>query len=116
MIKGFKAGQQSLAEVYKSPPEEELACWECDSNVLSCDCEAADKADQLEELELNSEGKAWDYFEGCDQSRLFGVYTHCQCNEAEKLHVMETHRVLLQFGENGFNDEGVFNVLIPAED
>ena len=46
----------------------------------------------------------------------FGVYAHCQLHAEEKMEVMKDYLVLLQIGENGFNEDGVFNVLIKKAD
>jgi len=59
----------------------------------------------------------WDYFAGSDKSKIFGIYTHCQLGEEEIEEITNSDKVLLlQVGENGFNEEGVFSVLIPKED
>lgn len=66
---------------------------------------------------LNEEGKLWDDFAGSDRSKIFGIFTHCQLGEEEiKKKITENKIVLVQFGENGFNDEGVFSVLIDKND
>lgn len=116
LIKAFKSSQESLLDYYKKPDEDELECWECDENVLSCNCEQKAKSSQLEELSLNENGESWGDFEGTDKSKIFGVYSHCQRSEKEKLEIMNENIVLFQIGENGFNDEGVFNVLIKEQD
>lgn len=73
--------------------------------------------DDYEEKEANEEGVLWDYFEGGETSKIFGIFTHCQAHEEEILEVVHSNRVvLLQIGENGFNDEGVFSVLIDRDD
>jgi len=65
----------------------------------------------------NEEGKIWDDFAGTDQSKIFGIYTHCQMGQEEIEAITFSDKVLmLQVGENGFNDEGVFSVLIPRID
>ena len=116
LINAFESNRESLSDYYKKPDEDELECWECDKNVLTCSCEQEDKSSQLEDLNLNQNGESWDYFEGTDKSKIFGVYSHCQLSESEKLEIMNENIVLLQIGENGFNDEGVFNVLIKEQD
>lgn len=70
-----------------------------------------------EEEEANEEGKVWDSFLGSDKSKLFGIYTHCQYGQEEIEEITFSDKILLlQIGENGFNDEGVFSVTIPRDD
>ena len=48
---------------------------------------------------------------------MFGIYTHCQLDQEEIEQITLSNKVLLiQVGENDFNDEGVFSVLIPKKD
>lgn len=73
--------------------------------------------DEDEEEEANEDGKIWDYFLGSDKSKIFGIYTHCQYGQEEIEEITFSDKILLlQIGENGFNDEGVFSVTIPRED
>jgi uncharacterized protein YwqG len=73
--------------------------------------------DEEDEEYLNEDGKMWGYFAGSDKSKIFGIYTNCQYEEDEIKNIMDSGKiVLLQVGENGFNDEGVFSVLINNED
>jgi uncharacterized protein YwqG len=73
--------------------------------------------DEDEEEEANEDGKVWDYFLGSDQSKIFGIYTHCQYGQEEIEEITFSDKILLlQIGENGFNDEGIFSVTIPKED
>lgn len=59
----------------------------------------------------------WDYFAGTEKSKIFGIYTHCQYSQEEIEEITFSDKVLLlQVGENGFNDEGVFSVSISKED
>lgn len=70
-----------------------------------------------EEEEANKDGKVWDYFLGSNKSKIFGIYTHCQYGQEEIEQITFSDKILLlQIGENGFNDEGVFSVTIPRED
>ena len=72
--------------------------------------------DEEEVSEANAEGRVWDYFAGSERSKIFGIYTNCQFEEAGVLAIVESdHILLLQVGEGTFNDEGVFSVLIPEE-
>ncbi|WJS93984.1 YwqG family protein [Flavobacterium johnsoniae] len=73
--------------------------------------------DEYEEEDANEDGVLWDYFEGSETSKIFGIFTHCQAQEQEILDMVNSDKiVLLQIGENGFNDEGVFSVLIDKND
>lgn len=66
---------------------------------------------------LNEDGKNWDYFKGSDQSKIFGIMTHCQYLEKQIIEQAFSNKtVLLQVGENDFNDEGIFTVLIDKDD
>ena len=65
----------------------------------------------------NKEGKIWDDFKGSDKNKIFGIYTNCQLGEEEIEEITFSNQiVLLQVGENGFVDEGVFSVLINKKD
>jgi uncharacterized protein YwqG len=65
----------------------------------------------------NENGKIWDNFAGSDKSKIFGIYTNCQYGQDEIKEITFSEKVLLlQIGEGGFNDEGVFSVLIDRED
>jgi uncharacterized protein YwqG len=73
--------------------------------------------EESEKEYANEDGKLWDSFAGSDQSKIFGIYTHCQYGQEEIEKITFSDRVLLlQVGENGFNDEGVFSVLISRSD
>lgn len=73
--------------------------------------------DEDEEEYANKDGLIWDDFAGSDMSKIFGIYTHCQYSEEEITEITFSDKiVLLQVGENGFNDTGVFSVTIPRED
>ena len=115
LIIGFKSNQEKISDYYKVP-EEELECWECGGNILKCECEFEYKTEHIERLDLNDEGKQWSDFEGYEKSKMFGVYAHCQTSAEERMEIMEKEIVLLQIGENGFNDDGVFNILIKEND
>ena len=76
-----------------------------------------DAEDQWDKELANKEGKLWDDFAGSDRSKIFGIYTHCQYGQEEIEQITFSDKILLlQVGENGFNDEGVFSVLIRRED
>lgn len=67
--------------------------------------------------DTHNESKLWDRFAGSETSKMFGIYTHCQLWEDDILEILYSHNVLLlQIGENGFNDDGVFSVLINKDD
>jgi uncharacterized protein YwqG len=66
---------------------------------------------------VNKEGKIWEDNAGSEKSKIFGVFTYCQCSKSEIEEITFSNKVvLLQVGENDFNDEGVFSVLIDKED
>lgn len=65
----------------------------------------------------NKDGKLWDDSAGSDKSKIFGIYTHCQLGQDKIEQITFSDKILLlQVGENDFNDEGVFSVLIPKKD
>lgn len=73
--------------------------------------------DEEDEEYTNEDGLMWGYFEGSEKSKIFGIYTNCQFYQEDIEEVMASGKVvLLQVGEDGFNDEGVFSVLIAEED
>lgn len=70
-----------------------------------------------EKEDANKDGKIWEYFAGTNRSKIFGIYTHCQLQEEEILDILHSNKILLlQIGENGFNDDGVFSVLIDKNE
>jgi len=73
--------------------------------------------DEWEEEYINDDGKIWDGFTGSNKSKIFGIYTNCQL-EQEQIEELtfSDQLLLLQIGENGFNDEGVFSVTINKND
>lgn len=78
---------------------------------------SADTETLNERYEDGEDGKDWDYFAGSKRSKIFGIFTHCQCSEEQIVEqALSNQTVLLQIGENGFNDEGVFTVLIDKDD
>jgi Domain of unknown function (DUF1963) len=65
----------------------------------------------------NTPAPVWDEFAGSDKSKMFGIYTNCQWDQKDVEGIISSGKlVLLQIGEDGFNDEGVFTVLIPKAD
>lgn len=67
--------------------------------------------------QANEDGKLWDDFAGGDKSKIFGIYTHCQYSQEEIEKITFSDKILLlQIGENGFNDEAVYSVLINRQD
>ncbi|MGI4875201.1 MAG: DUF1963 domain-containing protein [Janthinobacterium lividum] len=93
------AATETLASRYRAPEDEEEAEWAKEAGSL------------------NADGLLWDDFAGSKQSKIFGIYTHCQLGEEEIIDILNSSKVLLlQVGENGFNDEGVFSVLIEEAD
>lgn len=70
-----------------------------------------------EEHEAGSATPSWNYFAGANQSKIFGIFTHCQFSQQEIEEIVSSDElVLFQVGENGFNDEGVFTVTIKKND
>lgn len=73
--------------------------------------------DEWEKEHANKDGKLWDDFAGSDKSKIFGIYTHCQYGQQEIEKITFSDKLLLlQVGDNGFNDVGVFSVLISRQD
>ena len=65
----------------------------------------------------NEDGKIWDDYAEGQKSKLFGIYTNNQWDEADIREVLDSDDVvLLQVGEGEFNDEGIFSVLINRND
>ena len=63
------------------------------------------------------EDEQWDYFAGSARSKIFVIFTNCQKQKEDIEAITHSEQiVLLQVGENGFNDEGVFSVLISKSD
>lgn len=88
------ADTESLAERFKYPEEDYDGCEQ-----------------------PNEEGMIWRDDAGREKSKIFGVYTDCQMGQKGVEEITFSNNILLlQVGENGFNDEGVFSVLIPKED
>jgi uncharacterized protein YwqG len=58
----------------------------------------------------------WDDLAGCEKSKIFGIYSHCQYHEHEIKEITESDNyLLLQVGED-FTEVGVWSVLIPKND
>jgi uncharacterized protein YwqG len=73
--------------------------------------------DDWDKKNMNVDGLLWDDFAGSEKSKVFGIFTHCQLGQTEIEEITNSNKtLLLQIGENGFNDEGVFSVLIPKGD
>ncbi len=76
-----------------------------------------DPEDEYEKELANANGKLWADFGGHEKSKIFGIFTDCQIGEEAVRKTTDSSRVvLLQIGENGFNDEGAFSVLIEKKD
>jgi hypothetical protein len=115
VIQCFKASYETFDSRYRLLEEQELECSECDEDLRTCDCNS--EYQEFTKEDITPDGKVWDDFAGCKQSKLFGIFTHCQWNKEEiEEQTFSNEMVLLQIGENGFNDEGVFTVTIPKED
>ena len=77
------------------------------------------ETETLSERYVDDDGEIeYSSFEGSEKSKIFGIYTNCQLLEDEiaEIAFSSDKLVLLQIGEDGFNDEGVFSVLIDKED
>ncbi len=73
--------------------------------------------DDWDRKHINAEGKIWNDFAGYEKSKIFGIYTHCQYDQEDIEKITFSDKILLlQVGEGGFNDEGVFSVLISKKD
>jgi uncharacterized protein YwqG len=73
--------------------------------------------EEYEKEYVNKDGEIWDDTAGSEKSKLFGVFTHCQYGQEEIENITFSDNILLlQVGENDFNDEGVFSVLIDKND
>lgn len=69
-----------------------------------------------EEWAQEGEKIGWNPFIGTEKSKLFGIYTNCQCEEDElKEELLEDKVVLLQIGED-FTEAGVFSVRVEKSD
>jgi hypothetical protein len=69
----------------------------------------------IDQIYMDSETFA--AYDGSKKSKIFGIFTHCQYSRNEIEGITRSDKlVLLQIGENGFNDEGVFSVLINKLD
>jgi len=65
----------------------------------------------------NDAERKWNDYAGMEKSKMFGIFTHCQYSQQEIEEITFSNKILLlQIGENGFNDEGVFSVTIDKED
>ncbi|MGL4581634.1 MAG: DUF1963 domain-containing protein [Flavobacterium sp.] len=93
LIDKVEAGTESFSERYRAPEDED------------------------EEDDADEDGLFYDYFAGTETSKIFGMFTHCQLGKDEILEVINSDKIVLwQVGENDFNDEGVFSILIKEED
>ena len=73
--------------------------------------------DEWDKEQADKDGKVWDYFAGSNKSKIFGIYTHCQYGQEKIEEITFSDKLLLlQVGENEFNNEGVFSVLISTKD
>ncbi len=124
LIDQIFADTETLEERYGDAEDE----YKDDDDFEDDDDDFEDDLDDEEELdeegEIDEEDEfddddelEWNYFAGTERSKIFGIYTNCQLQEEEIEEITFSDKlVLLQVGENGFNDEGVFSVLIPKED
>lgn len=108
---------------YQSQDNLFFFCWHNDiGKVIYADTETLEERfreleDEDEEEETIEDVKIWDYFLGSDKSKIFGIYTHCQYEQKEIEEITFSDKILLlQIGENGFSNEGIFSVTIQRED
>jgi len=106
--KGLKS---SNCQLNKKHEKYEFDCYECEEGFRTCDCNSDENEYTLDQI--TEDGKVWDDFAGAKQSKMFGFFNHCQWSQEEVEEVIFSDKVLLlQIGEEGFNDSGVFLVLI----
>ena len=48
----------------------------------------------MEEEYTNEDGLLWDYFEGSETSKIFGIFTHCQYQEENILEVVNSDKII----------------------
>lgn len=111
LIKKIKGKTESFKSRFRDLDEMEIEeCDEClEEDWRNCDCE--------KDEEFTKGGQIWDEFAGSKKSKLFGIFTHCQWEQDEIEEITLSDKiVLLQIGENKFNDSGVFSVVIKKKD
>ena len=60
--------------------------------------------DEWDKEHANEDGMLWDDFAGSDNSKIFGIYTHCQYGQEEIEKITFSDKLLLlQVGENGLS-------------
>ncbi|MFS4416612.1 DUF1963 domain-containing protein [Maribacter sp. 2307ULW6-5] len=94
----------------------ETECGDCGEDFRSCGCNSEFNEFQMEDL--TPDGRVYDMWVGAETSKFFGIFTELQANSMEEIVEMtcSDQLLLLQIGENGFNEEGIFYVGIPKED
>jgi len=114
LIEKISSESESMKDCYRKADEDELACYECEEDFRTCECNSCDNeytADQVTE-----DGKIWDDVAGAKQSKMFGFFNHCQWSQEEVEEVIFSNKVVLvQFGEKGFTDTGVAMILIDND-
>lgn len=116
LIKNITAAQESFEDHLRPLEEDELECFECGNDFRTCACHSEYQEYQKDDLTEN--GKVWDAFIGGEKSKIFGIFTEYQASSMQEIEEMTYSEdlLLLQIGENGFNDEGVFYVSISLDD
>lgn len=118
LVKGFACQKESFEDLTRPLDEEagETECGECGEDFRICGCNYEYNEFQVEDL--TPDGKVWDLWKGANQSKFFGIFTELQTNSIQELADMtfSDEVLLLQVGENGFNEEGVFYISIPKKD
>jgi len=114
LIENIASGTESWSDHYRELNEGDLECNDCGEDFRTCGCDS--DYNEFEPEQITADNKVWDDFAGFKQSKMFGFFTHCQWSKEEIEEELSPNKVvLLQIGENGFNDEGVFLVLIKED-
>ncbi len=118
LIERFASKKERFEDHLRVLNEEagELECADCGEDLRRCDCNA--EYNEFKKEDITSDGKVWDAFVGGETSKFFGIFTEYQASSLREIEEMtfSNEMLLLQIGENGFNDEGVFYVSIPHDD
>jgi len=114
LIEDMKSEVESMTDCYREPEEYELDCYECEEDFRTCDCNSEYNEVTLDQV--TADGEIWNDFAGAEQSKMFGFFNHCQWTKKEVEEVVFSDKVvLLQIGEKGFTEAGVFIILIDKE-
>lgn len=117
LITEFEAEKESFDDRFRQLNEEEgeLECFDCGADFRVCDCNSEHNTFKPEDL--TEDGRVWDQFSGAEKSKIYGIFSHCQWNSSEIEEMTFSDKiVLLQIGENDFNENAVFCVSITKQD